>query len=902
MQIHGSTYRIQFNHAFPFNSLEKFVEYLSILGIDALYASPVLRSTSGSMHGYDVTDPILIDPEIGGVEDFENLSGLLKRKNIGWIQDIVPNHMAFNRENSWLWDVLEKGKNSEYASFFDIDWSHPYFKGKLMVPFLGNTFEKEVEDGNLKLDFDEGRFILKYYDIYFPVNFAGFLFLYENKHSDCPLALDQFFGSDGWNSLPPWSYIKKELHQGYDRSEKMRQWVEEVVKKTNARPSTLQKLHEEQHYRLCHWKLTEKKINYRRFFTVNSLICLKMEDQWVFDKYHQYLNEFIREGKFNGLRIDHIDGLRDPERYLRRLRQLAGEDMYIVIEKILELEEDLPSDWRIQGTTGYEFLAYVNNLFTNTGNFPRLHDFYKEITGIKDDIQDIVYEKKKFILKNRMVGELENLNREFFQSHLVPEIQMEETDPGRMQEAIAEFLLAFPVYRLYDNRIPLIEENADAIKNVISTAVTRTLDLEKELNILLNLFTGQYGLNQRGNEKLRDFFMRCMQFTGPLMAKGMEDTTMYYYNCFAVHNEVGDHPAASGFSVDHFHDLMQVRQSKWPLAMNSTSTHDTKRGEDVRARLNVVSDLAPEWETKVRYWMELNREKKKEINGKIVPTNNEEYLIYQTLTGIWPFDDKIEDSFRNRLEAYFTKAMRESKTHTTWNDPDEDHERTLIEFINEILDPEREFYGSFTEFQHKIRQFGLINSLTQVILKMTCPGIPDVYQGTELWDLSLVDPDNRRPVDYERRQNKLKELMDTDDAHAEKLVMDLLSQPGSGEIKLWFTHLLLHERKLNPGLFTVGEYIPLEVTGDMRAHVIAYARRANSSWAVVILPLNLAVMKGKEVLDRKVLDWKNTSVKIPDPMAGDCLDVLRKKKTHLKKDIRLNDHLRNFPYLVLKSV
>lgn len=907
---HYSTYRIQFNHLFPFKELEKYVEYLAILGVDTVYASPIFKSTPGSKHGYDVVNPSTIDPELGGLKDFEELLNVLRNEKIHWLQDVVPNHMAFNGHNVWLWDVLEKGQDSEYARIFDIDWDHPDFNGRIMVPFLGKSFDEVVHDYDLQLIYENGNFHFKYYDDRYPINVQGFLSICRINKEERPEIIDKLLNKKNqkenavhlWKILPPWDYIKEEIEGLYKTSVSVKNWIDDLITHINANPDRLKGIHDLQFYQLCHWKLTEKKINYRRFFTVNSLICLRMEDPGVYDFYHDYLKELLKKYNILGLRVDHVDGLRDPGGYLNHLRMMTDLDIYLCVEKILELEEEIPAGWKIQGATGYEFLAWVNNLLTNEDDYPVLAGFYPELTGIKQELSEIIHEKKKLILMERMHGELDNLCRMFFSLDQVKAIRLPILDRKKMGKALAEFLIGFPVYRLYVTSIPPDEENAVIIKQVIADAISSDHSLEKELNFLGDLLLDKNGENHRDLDQLFQFFSRCMQFTGPLMAKGVEDTTMYYFNRFIAHNEVGDHPGSKGVSIKRFHETMRKRQRRWPLAMNSTSTHDTKRGEDVRARLNVLSDLTPEWTTRIISWVEMNAGYKQKINGIMVPTVNEEYLIYQTLTGIWPMDSSVDDDFKDRLIKYFTKAMREAKTHSAWNEPEESHEKAVFDFLFNILNSESLFYQSFVKFQDKTRQYGYVNSLVQLVLKITCPGIPDLYQGTELWDLTLVDPDNRRPVDYDIRKTRLKQLIKRGNEDRIKLWKKISVKPYSGDLKLWLTHLLLRERKLNPGLFSGGEYIPFEIKGKFRNHAISFGRKFDTKWILVVLPLHLATIQDYFILGKESIDWQDTTVCLSETISGKCYDIVSLKIYTIGSRIRPCNFHNSDPLLILRSL
>jgi malto-oligosyltrehalose synthase len=858
------------------------------------------------MHGYDVTDPHMLNPELGNRDNFEKLFHALQEKQIGWLQDIVPNHMAFNHYNHWLWDVLENGRDSVYEPVFDIDWDHPEFQGKIMVPFLGKSFDEAVRDAEIQIVFTGGSFSFNYFNTPYPVNREGFIRICVGNYGELPDELRPFFNSgsgqagERQNDLS-WNSVKKETERLYNASGKLRKWIDDRLKDFMTDPSNLISLHDIQHYKLCFWKLTEEKINYRRFFTVNGLICLRMENPRVFDHYHSFLRTMWEEGKFIGFRIDHIDGLKDPGDYLERIRQMSGKGSYLIVEKILELRENIPREWEVQGTTGYEFLAVVNNLLTNEKQYPVLAEFYDEILPRNQNLQEVIDKKKRFILFERMGGELENLCRELYSSGLIPEMRLRETDPQKIKNALAEFLIGFPVYRLYVDSMPLNSENAFVLKRIIEHAISRNPSVEKELKMLLDLFLVDTGLSTENNDRVLGFFKRCMQFTGPLMAKGVEDTTMYYFHQFIAHNEVGDDPGAHGFTIAEFHNAMLIRRKNWPAAMNATATHDTKRGEDVRARLNVISDLAEEWKELVEDWFRMNAGFKEVINGKEVPTRNEEYLIYQTLAGIWPFEGGSDKTLKERLREFFIKAMREAKTHTTWNDPEEEHENTVIDFLFRLLDAENDFYRSFLGFFNRIYPFGILNSLVQAILKISCPGIPDIYQGSEMWDFSLVDPDNRRPVDFDYRWGRLSAMTNqhADEAFFRKMTADL----NTGDVKLWFIHVLLQERKADPELFSEGEYIPAEISGSTRENFMAFFRRHGSRWLLVVVPLHLASMnRDWDNLISEGMAWAEAEILLPEWCSGSCLDVLFRRKISLSDKLLLSEHFSYLPMIVLKSL
>ncbi|MBL7699383.1 MAG: malto-oligosyltrehalose synthase [Chitinophagaceae bacterium] len=686
-----STYRIQFNKNFTFSDLEKIIPYLHSLGVKTIYASPVFEATPGSTHGYDGTDPNRINPEIGTEDQLRRISAELKKRNMYWLQDIVPNHLAFHENNQWLMDVLEKGRSSEYASYFDITWNHPEFGNKLIVPFPGSELEK---------------------------------------------------------------ILKKRF------------------------PSA-------EHYVLIPWQDTDKKINYRRFFLVNGLICTNIQDDHVFNHYHTLIKKLCDENIFDGLRVDHIDGLYDPEKYLRDLRKLAGESAYIIVEKILEPGESMSANWHVQGNSGYDFLGMVNNLFTYRNAEFEFTTLYYDITGDNKPVQQQIAEKKSHILHQHMQGELDNLTRLYRECGLADNMNDEET-----RKLIADYLVNCPVYRYYGDCVPVMERDKG-----------------------------------KAGEGVKKFYNRCMQFTGPLMAKGVEDTLMYTCNRFVGHNEVGDSPEFFGYTIADFHEMMIHRQKHWPLSLNGSSTHDTKRGEDVRARLNAVSCFPAEWRTLVLNWMKENESLKEDG----FPDKNDEYFIYQTLVGSFPSIHEKEEieKYPGRIAEYLQKALREAKVHTNWTEPNVRYEEACINFAKKLIQENSSFRKTFEPLLEKISHYGITNSLAQLVLKFTCPGIPDVYQGTELWDLSLVDPDNRRPVDFVKRKIILRGGN---------------SEWSNGEIKLYVLHQLLKIREQYSELLTQGDYIPLKVVGKYCDHVIAFMRKHGRSAIIVIVPVTFALI------------------------------------------------------------
>jgi malto-oligosyltrehalose synthase/4-alpha-glucanotransferase len=827
-----STYRIQFHKDFNFGQLKNILAYLQKLGIGTLYASPVFEAVPGSMHGYDVINSNGINPEIGTTDQLKEISAALRSNDIGWLQDIVPNHMGYHSKNEWLMDVLENGKDSKYATFFDIDHEQ-----KIMAPFLGASLDEAIVNNELKVVHISGKPKLQYYDSYYPLK--------TGKKIDAHISGD-----------------------------------------------ALKQLLEEQHYRLCCWKETDTNINYRRFFTINSLICLNIHDNDAFDTYHRSIGELTREGIFTGLRVDHIDGLYDPTAYLEKLRELAGEETHITVEKILQPRESLPAYWKVQGNTGYDFLALVNNLFTRGDSAAAFTEFYQQLAADYSPVELHIQDKKAHILCNHMQGELDNLYHLFKESGLVSKRSFASIRQDDLREAIAEFLINCPVYRYYGNTLPLDEEEMNALQQVFNKIRSQDPDLQQAVTLLEQaiLHNPRQGDNER-NQRAAHFYKRCMQFTGPLMAKGVEDTLMYTWNRFIGHNEVGDQPSSFGISTREFHHAMNERQQRWPYSLNATSTHDTKRGEDVRARLNVLTDLPELWFDKVTEWRSQNKD------AKGIVDDNDEYFIYQSLTGSWPFPGEEAGDFENRLNEYLQKAFREAKTHSNWTEPNTEYESAVKEFVSRLLQTDSPFLNSFNELHRQIADHGIINSFSQLVLKFTCPGIPDVYQGCEGWDLSFVDPDNRRPVNYEQRLQWLEEVygMDAGDFN------HLWEERYSGKIKLWLTQQLLTLRKQQPELFAQGEYIPLQAEGTYKDNIIAFARRYRRDIYLVALPLHTAAICREQNCGPLRIDWKDTRIILPYDVNAEWDDIFTEAKESYKGEVKINGAFANTPFLVWKG-
>jgi malto-oligosyltrehalose synthase len=887
-----ATYRIQFNKDFTFRHLKAIIPYLTQLGINTLYASPIFEAVPGSTHGYDVVNPLQINPEIGTMAELESISKLLKKANISWLQDIVPNHMAYHQNNAWLMDVLEKGKRSAYVDIFDISWSAPIYNNRLMVPFLGISFEEALSTGQIQIDLKVSGFAFTYGEQFYPINLHGYIAIlqasYEPNEAICKL-IEQSKELQQTDNNTAYALGFTELKEqliSLNKSPAVKRLLQACIKKVNTDTAILKRISDQQYYQLCFWQETEKRINFRRFFTVNGLICLNMQLPPVFDKCHELIKELLDKNIIQGLRLDHIDGLYDPRGYLERLRTLVGSDTYIVVEKILEDGEGFPTDWPVQGSTGYDFLATVNNLFTQAESKNTFANFYRELTKDKLPITKAILKKKSLILYGHMYGELENLYRLFCDLELV--------DPGIIKDhnfklLIAEFLIRCPVYRYYGNSFPLPVGEQDAIKHIFKSIRDAKPELSQGVDLLSNVLLDK--TTTARSKRIQYFYQRCMQFTGPLMAKGVEDTLMYTYDRFIGHNEVGDTPETFGLPVDDFHSIMIKRQQLWPLAMNATATHDTKRGEGARARLNVLTDIADEWLNMVTHWRQINAQHK--TAG--APDANDEYLLYQSIIGSFPMPGEDDDDFLNRLEEYVIKGLREAKLHTQWAEPNEAYEHSTRKFVAIILKPGSEFMQSFLPFLKKVADYGIINSLSQTVLKFTSPGVPDVYQGCEFWDLSMVDPDNRRAVDYDLREQAL------NDVNSAKITIDeLWENRYSGQIKLWLTNLLFNERKANPRLFQHATYIPLTVKGKYKSNVMAFARKDEDCRYIIVIPLHLAQINTDSSKPYE-LNWENTRIALPAYGAAEWESITFGKTITATAEIDISTLFKQLPLAVLKS-
>lgn len=886
-RIPTSTYRVQMHRGFTFNDAHAIVDYLHDLGVGDCYASSYLTAVPGSPHGYDVADPTRLNPDIGTESEYWAWIGAMRDCGMGHVLDIVPNHMGIAKSaNPWWLDVLENGACSRFARFFDIEWRpiKDELADKVLIPVLGGQYGEVLERQELRLTFDNGAFAVRYYDDALPIAPDTYPRILER-----PLGpwVGAHPGPDADElqsilmaaaNLPPRTasdpdaiatrarekeIVKRRLGGLTARSGEVRALIDAAVDALNGARGqarsfdALDRLLNEQSYRLAHWRVASEEINYRRFFDINQLAALRMEDPAVLEEVHRFVFDLVSRGAATGLRIDHVDGLFAPRDYLRRLQERLGSPMYIVVEKILGADEQLPADWPIAGTTGYEFAAVVNSLFVDRRNERALDDIYRRFMRERRErvtFEDLAYRSKKQVLHETMSGDINSLAHQL-NRFSERDRHFRDFTLYSLISTIKEIIACFPVYRTYvTEHDPVSDRDRRYIGEAVRCAKRRAPGMTSIVfDFIERLLTKRIAAtSQEACEERSRFIGKFQQITGPVAAKGIEDTALYLYNRLLSLNEVGSDPTIFGLEPSDAHQWMARRQRHWPAALSATATHDTKRGEDVRARLNVLSEIPGAWKTAVTRWRTLNRRHKSDIGGP-VPDSNEEYFIYQTLVGAWPFDidePSVDASFRRRLQDYMRKALREAKIHTSWTNPDDEYEAAVFRFLAAIGDRKRSapFMQSFLPFQARVAELGMYNSLAQLVVKLTAPGVPDFYQGTELWDLSLVDPDNRRPLDYDKRRRMLASLQGctiaTADPGAQAVrpadIDELLAHRTDGRVKLFVTARGLHTRAEWRDVYEQGAYVPLAAAGARRESVFAFARAAGARAAITIVPRLIA--------------------------------------------------------------
>ena len=880
-----SAYRVQLTPEFGFVEAARIVPYLAGLGVSHLYTSPYLQAAKGSNHGYDVVDPNRVNEELGGEAGRQRLVKALQDNGMGHIIDVVPNHMAIGeRTNRWWWDVLENGRASPYARYFDVDWNPPETKlrNRVLMAILGDHYGRIVEAREIRVVRKDADFTLAYHEHELPLappSLEGILRAAARHCENSELeSLSAAFGrlpksteSDEelvHERLRDKEVLKERLQALMEGDYEVAEAVDTAVELLNTNPDVMDELLQRQNYRLAYWRTAVQDLDYRRFFDVDTLVGVRNEDPQVFEDSHRLILEWVEAGEVQGLRIDHPDGLRDPEGYLQRLSDRAP-GAWIVVEKILEPGERLPETWPVAGTTGYDFLNRVTGLFVDGTNEPVITALYEELTGESGDWGGMVLERKHQVLREVLTADLTRLTGLFVE---ICERHRRYRDYTRyeLSQALREVLASFPVYRTYIR--PGDAASWQDLKHVVETvekAKANRGDLDPELfGFLESLLLLQVPVPETGAPVPPEIelVMRFQQLSGPVMAKGVEDTSFYNYNRFVALNEVGGDPGRFGLPVEEFHDACRVAQECYPVSLLDTSTHDTKRSEDVRARLALLSEMPEAWAVAVRKWMRHNDGYRA---GGLVDRNIE-YLLYQVLAGAWPLT-------KDRTVAYVQKASKEAKTHTSWLAPNAAYDEALVGFVESIFE-DAAFQEMLEAFVAPLIAPGRLNSMSQTLVKLTAPGVPDLYQGTELWDLSLVDPDNRRPVDYRSRIGLLKEL-------EVMKVDDVLAASDAGLPKLFLIRRALKLRRQLPEAFGAeSSYEPLPVTGDKAANVVAFSR-----WGVVATVVPRLVLGIKD-------GWGDTALELP---AGAWKNVLTGEAVP-GGTVPLSDLLAGFPVALLR--
>ncbi|HEX9716280.1 MAG TPA: malto-oligosyltrehalose synthase [Desulfurivibrionaceae bacterium] len=922
-----ATYRLQFSSGFTFNEARRIVPYLHALGISHCYASPLLKARSGSSHGYDIVDHNALNPELGSPEEFRLLVEALHAQNMGLILDIVPNHMGIGgSDNGWWLDVLENGPASLYADYFDIDWYQPtagIFSGKVLLPILGDYYGNVLDRGEIELSFSEeqGGFAARYYEHLLPIDpktyplllgpALAFLKARQEGAAELLPRLEQLLAVcrhlPGRQAASPRRRKERQERLAATKQELAliyrEPWGREAInhslalfntkKNSRSRYNLLHRLLEKQAYRLAFWQVATDEINYRRFFDINTLAGLRQEQAEVFSATHRFLFTLIEKGFIQGVRIDHPDGLFDPQGYYARLNAEirsrlpqtgaqgnAPPAFYLVAEKILASYEELPTEWPIHGTTGYDFANLLNGLFINPEGERQLTRLYQLCTGQNTAYDENLYAAKRLIIKTQLAGEmtvLANLLRHLGeQDHHTRDFTL-----TGLREALSEVVACFPVYRTYVTPARVSDEDRRFVEWPVADAKQRNPLIDPAIFDFIRdslLLARKLG-NPRGKQqsKAARFAMKFQQYTAPVMAKAQEDT-VFYRDCRLLSlNEVGGDPRRFSISRTAFHQANTLRQQNRPYAMLATSTHDSKRSEEVRARINVLSEIPELWKQGIRRWQRLNRRHTRQLQGHPAPSRNDEYLLYQTLLGAFPLPSPTElelGRYRERITTYMRKAVREAKVHTSWLNPDLAYEEALASFITILLQPgqNNRFLADFGQFCEKISRCGLLNALSQLLLKLTAPGVPDIYQGNELWNFSLVDPDNRRPVDFARAQNLLGDLeaLFADDAPPGPALAILLATLADGRAKLFVTSRTLRFRRKHPALFSQGAYEPLPLQGEAEHHLCVLARSLPGQRLIAVAPRFFASLPGDQeapYAEQAEKMWGQTHIALPENSA-----------------------------------
>jgi (1->4)-alpha-D-glucan 1-alpha-D-glucosylmutase len=942
-RVPSSTYRVQLNKNFRFADVCTILDYLHELGISDLYLSPILMSRKGSDHGYDVTDPTRINPDLGNEEEFATLQTELQNRGMGLLLDIVPNHMAASVENPWWMDVLENGTQSAFAAFFDIEW-HPHARsldGKILLPVLGRPFGEALESAEIKLVFQEGKLFFHYFDALFPLAPRSYHAILDHRSAvlketigeDAPVyheysgilaslleleRADRRSGESAADRRLRYEAARDRLSSLMKTSAEVIAFLEENLREINGTAGDagsfgfLQRLLAEQNYKLSFWQNLNESINYRRFFTIADLVGVRVEDPHVFEATHGYVLRLVAKSPLAGLRVDHIDGLRDPLAYLNKLQERLNSSenrsegsSYILVEKILARQESLPGDWPVSGTTGYDYLNEANGVFVDPDGSERLEEIYSTFIGRHQDFADVVYQKKKLVMNTLLGVEMRTLGR------LLAELALQdryarEFNREQLIDALIEVTACLSVYRTYIRNMELPVQARENIEQAVASARSRAahlssacFDFVREVLLLLN---PPHVLADQREARLA-FVMRWQQFTGPIVAKGLEDTSLYVYHPLLSLNEVGGDPRPTeAASQEQFYSFLADRLQTWPGSLDASSTHDTKRSEDVRARINVLSEMPDDWRDHLELWSEQNKKHKEEINGQAVPDRNEEYFLYQTLLGVWPLDLKARETLLERVQAHLIKATREAMVHTRWTRPNQRHEEALQRFVASILSSEHsaEFLEDFRQFQKKVAYFGMVNGLSQTLLKVASPGVADFYQGSELWDLRLVDPDNRGPVNFAQRAAALDSVAKVAASDSGSKLGDLFEHWHDGRIKLYLIWKAIRFRRDHADLFREGELLPLQSAGCHSRNVIAFLRKRGRECVLVAVPRWLSFRPELSPEGTMAnLDWCDTRIILPPESPSEWNNILVRETVSSKAaqecGLKVNDLFARFP-------
>jgi (1->4)-alpha-D-glucan 1-alpha-D-glucosylmutase len=977
-----ATYRLQFGPNLTFRDAAALVAYLSDLGVTDCYTSPIFKTCSEHSHGYDICDHSQLNPDLGSGEDFEAFVAALRGHGMGLLLDMVPNHMGIGGSaNAWWMDVLENGPSSIYAPLFDIDWQPmtPELENRVLIPILEDQYGRVLERGELRLTYEDGAFFIYYGQTRLPVaprTYDGILgyrldALAESLGEESEHLQELRSIITAVNYLPlrteldaekiaernrEKEVIKRRLAAVYESSPDVRAAIDTAVRDFNGTVGDphsfdmLDALVDAQAYRLAYWRVASDEINYRRFFDINDLAAISVERPEVFESAHELVLELLAEGKVDGLRVDHADGLWDPASYFLRLqeRYLLGQvrarlnqggsendianavaawfaaqlnkksptaalPLYVVAEKVLSDGEPLPADWAVCGTTGYDFLNAVNGLFVERRSRRTFDRIYAHFTRSQINFPNLVNSDKKMIMLVSLASEINDL------SHRLERMakrnrRYRDFTLNTLTFAIREVIACLPVYRTYITGSGAVSRRDETyIEAAVSEAKRRNprtasaiFDFVRDTLLLRNVEE----FEEEDRAEVINFVMRFQQMTGPVMAKGVEDTAFYVYNRLVSLNEVGGHPERFGVPVAAFHRQNAQRLRRWPHSLLTTSTHDAKRSEDVRARINVLSEMPGEWQDAVSRWSRLNARHKTVVDDQAAPDRNDEYLLYQTLLGAWPLEPTTREEFaefRERIAAYMLKATKEAKVHTSWVNPHEQYDAAVRAFVLQVLaDDGNPFLDDLRPFQRRAAYYGHLNSLVQVLLKITSPGVPDVYQGTEVWDFSLVDPDNRRPVDFAARVRALDELRQREEVGVAPLVRELVSHWEDGRMKLYLMRKALNFRKSQSDLFREGDYLPLPVRGDCAQHIVGFARRKGPAWALVAVPRLMTGLcaVGELPLGAKV--WGETVIMLPQEAPEDWRNVFTGEAAKVSpasgmRSLHLRDVFLSFPVALLSN-